>query len=252
MSQDASIELLAAEARRILQTSEGARLRLRLLGSAAVQLKCPRYAVLAQQGRQFRDIDFAGLQKEAAQVRELLSSLGYVEDREVFVLSEGRRAIFEHANGLHLDIFYDVLDFCHPIRLNGRLDAESPTLPLAELLLTKLQIVQINEKDLLDAIVLLLEHEFGDTDAGLINSARIAKLCADDWGLWRTASMNVAKISALAGGLSSITEADRRRVSEQSTRLLETIKSHPKPLAWRLRAQIGDRVKWYKDVEEVR
>ena len=188
MPQDASIELLAAEARRILQTSEGARLRLRLLGSAAVQLRCPRYAGVAQQGRQFRDIDFAGLQREAAEVRELLSSLGYAEDREVFVLSEGGRAIFEHANGLHIDVFYDLLDFCHPIRLNGRLDADPPTLPLAELLLTKLQIVQINEKDLLDAIVLLLEHELGGTDAGVINAARIAKLCADDWGLWRTAA----------------------------------------------------------------
>lgn len=252
MPQDASIELLAAEARRILQTSEGARLRLRLLGSAAVQLRCPRYAGVAQQGRQFRDIDFAGLQREAAEVRELLSSLGYAEDREVFVLSEGGRAIFEHANGLHIDVFYDLLDFCHPIRLNGRLDADPPTLPLAELLLTKLQIVQINEKDLLDAIVLLLEHELGGTDAGVINAARIAKLCADDWGLWRTASMNIAKVSALAGALSTISEADRHRVSEQSTRLLDAIKSHPKPLAWRLRAQIGDRVKWYKDVEEVR
>jgi hypothetical protein len=181
-----------------------------------------------------------------------LSSLGYAEDREVFVLSEGGRAIFEHQNGLHIDVFYEVLDFCHTIRLNGRLDADPPTLPLAELLLTKLQIVQINEKDLLDAIVLLLEHELGETDAGLINSARIAKLCAEDWGLWRTTGMNIGKLASLAGNLSSITEADRRRVTDQATRLLEAIKSHPKPLAWRLRAQIGDRVKWYKDVEEVR
>jgi hypothetical protein len=226
--------------------------RLRLLGSAAFQLRCPRYATVAQQGRQFRDLDFAGTRKEAAEIREVLVSLGYVEDREVFVLSEGRRAIFDHGNGLHIDVFYDVLDFCHPIRLNGRIDADPPTLPLAELLLTKLQIVQINEKDLLDAIVLLLEHDLGETDAGVINAARIAKLCADDWGLWRTASMNIGKVSALAGAISSISEADRRRVSEQSTRLMETIKSHPKPLAWRLRAQIGDRVKWYKDVEEVR
>jgi hypothetical protein len=252
MPQDASIELLAAEVRRILHRCDEARVRLRLLGSAAFQLRCPRYGGVAQQDRQFRDIDFAGLQKEAGEVRELLSSLGYAEDREVFVLSEGGRAIFDHANGLHIDIFYDVLDFCHPIRLNGRIDADPPTLPFAELLLTKLQIVQINEKDLLDAIVLLLEHELGETDAGVINAARIAKLCADDWGLWRTASMNIAKVNALAGALSSISEPDRRRVSEQSTRLLEAIKSHPKPLAWRLRAQIGDRVKWYKDVEEVR
>jgi hypothetical protein len=252
MPQDATIELLTAEAGRILHASEGARLRLRLLGSAAVQLRCPRYAGVAQHGRRFRDIDFAGSRKEAAEVREILSSLGYAEDREVFVLSEGGRAIFEHQNGLHIDVFYEVLDFCHTIRLNGRLDADPPTLPLAELLLTKLQIVQINEKDLLDAIVLLLEHELGETDAGLINSARIAKLCAEDWGLWRTTGMNIAKLASLAGNLSSITEADRRRVTDQTTRLLEAIKSHPKPLAWRLRAQIGDRVKWYKDVEEVR
>ena len=250
---DTAIEVMAAETRRILRASDEAGLRLRLLGSVAVQLRCPRYAVVAQRGRRFQDIDFAGSKNEAAEVRDLLSSLGYVEDREVFVLSEGGRAIFEHANGqLHIDIFYEVLDFCHAIHLNGRLDADPPTLPLAELLLTKLQIVKINEKDLVDAIVLLLEHELGGTDAGVINTARIAKLCAEDWGLWRTTSMNIGKLTSLAGTLSSIADTERRRVAAQAASLLGVMTAYPKPLAWRLRAQIGDRVKWYKDVEEVR
>ena len=92
--------------------------------------------------------------------------LGYVEDREVFVVSEGARAIFGSAsNGVHVDVFYEKLDFCHAIPLEDRLRVDAPTLPLAELLLGKLQIVKITEKDFVDMIALLLEHKLGEGDA---------------------------------------------------------------------------------------
>src|SRR5262249_6686223 len=160
---------------------------------------------------------------------------------------------FQHRERvLHVDLFYDRLDFCHLIPLAGRLDADRLTLPLAELLLTKLQIVKINEKDLVDSIVLLLEHPLGDSDAGGVNLARIARLCAEDWGLWRTATMNLDKVAALAGGDARLDASARGRVEAQLAAIRERLAAEPKPLAWRMRAKLGDRVKWYKDVEDVR
>ncbi len=132
----------------------------------------------------------------------MLTGLGYVEDREVAVVSEGCRAIFEHpGNRLHLDVFYDKLDFCHVISLAGRLELDRPTLPLAELALGKLQIVKINEKDLIDLTVLLLEHPWGEGDEREFNLGRIARLCAEDWGLCRTTTLNLEKMARFAGTL---------------------------------------------------
>jgi hypothetical protein len=100
-------------------------------------------------------------------------------------------------NGLHVDIFFDRLNFCHEIKWLDRLEADSPTLPLAEMLLEKMQIVKINEKDIIDTIVLLLEHDLGTHDQDAINVAQIGDLCAQDWGLWRTTTMNLGKVALL-------------------------------------------------------
>ena len=109
-----------------------------------------------------------------------------------------RRAIFASAfNGVHVDVFYEKLDFCHAIALQDRLQVDAPTLPLAELLLAKLQIVKITEKDFVDMIALLLEHELGEDDRTTLNAARIAKLCAEDWGLWRTATRISDKLEVI-------------------------------------------------------
>ncbi|MBI4769267.1 MAG: hypothetical protein HY784_02355, partial [Chloroflexi bacterium] len=169
------------EVRRIVGAGDRAGLTLRLLGSLAFQAHCPRYGYLqAEMGRAYTDIDFAGYGRQATPIRELVTELGYSEDREVFVVTEGSRAIFENpGSGLHVDVFYDKLDFCHVSRWNGRLEADSPTIPLAELLLEKMQIVRINEKDVIDTIMLLLEHPLGDGDAETVNIGRVAKLCAD-------------------------------------------------------------------------
>jgi hypothetical protein len=244
---------LGAEVRRILGQADADGLPLRLTGSIAIQFRCPAFGHLAREGRQFHDIDFAAYRRQAKQVTALLIGLGYVEDREVTVVSDGGRAIFRHGErGLHVDLFYDSLDFCHVIPLAGRLEADRSTLPLAELLLTKLQIVKINEKDLVDCLVLLLEHPLGESDAGSLNLGRVARLCAEDWGLWRTATMNLDKVGALARSDPRLGLAERGRVEAQCAAIGERLQAEPKPLAWRVRARVGDRLKWYKDVEDVR
>jgi len=242
-----------AEVRRIVEASEGGGVTLRLLGSLAFHAHCPQYGYLqAALGRAYTDLDFGGYVRQAKGVGQILTALGYQEDREVFVVTEGGRAIFEHpGNGLHVDVFYEKLDFCHIIPWQARLELDSPTLPLAELLLEKMQIVEINEKDVIDTIMLLLEHPLGVGDAETINLDRIATLCGGDWGLWRTTSMNLGKVRTLALGYPQLSAQHKEHTAAQVEAVLTRIAAEPKTLAWRLRARVGDRVKWYKDVDEV-
>jgi hypothetical protein len=244
---------LEIEADRILDVVSKAGLTLRLVGSVAILRRCANHAFLAGSDRIYRDIDFAGRKKEARDIHELLTGLGYVEDREVFVVSEGARAIFgSTANGIHVDIFYEKLDFCHTIALADRLEIDAPTLPLAELLLAKMQIVKINEKDFVDMIALLLEHKLGDSDTDIVNVTRIAKLCAEDWGLWRTTTVNLDKLERFASRHPTLDGGQKARLAAQIGALQRRLEAEPKPLPWRLRARIGERIKWYNDVEEVR
>lgn len=238
---------------RIIEASDNAGLLLRVIGSLAFQMHCPKYGYLqAAMGRAYTDIDFAAYRKQTREIKSLMAGLGYVENREVFIISEGNRSIFENNhNGLHIDVFFDKLDFCHIISWVDRLEVDSPTIPLSEMLLEKMQIVKINEKDVIDTIMLLLEHPFGDHDQETINIALIAQLCAKDWGLWRTTTMNLDKVGKLAHGYSQLDEGQKAQVVSQVEQALARIEAEPKSMAWRLRARVGDRVKWYKDVDEV-
>lgn len=241
------------ELKAILKASEDAGILMRVIGSLAFQMHCPQFGHLqAAMGRAYTDIDFAAYSRQNKQIAELMSKMGYVENREVFIATEGERAIFDKpGTGLHVDVFYEKLDFCHTIYWKDRLEADSPTIPLAELLLEKMQIVQINEKDIIDTIMLLLEHPLGDTDEETINIKLAAELCANDWGLWRTTTMNLEKVKQLSQHYPQLTDEQKAKVASQVEAILARLEEEPKPFAWRLRDRVGDRVKWYKDVDEV-
>jgi len=242
-----------SELKRIMAASEEAGVILRVIGSLAFQMHCPKYGYLqAAMGRAYTDIDFAGYRNQTREVQELMKSLGYEEVREVIIMSEGDRSIFNHQqNDFHVDLFYDKLDFSHVISWNNRLEVDNPTIPLSELLLEKMQIFQINEKDIIDTIILLLEHPFGDSDDEVINIDRIAQLLAKDWGLWRTMTMNLSKVKQMAGSYSQLEDTDQAHVVSQVDLAQARIEAEPKSTGWKLRARVGDRVKWYKEVDEV-
>jgi len=241
------------ELKRILQASDEAGILLRVIGSLAFQMHCPQFGYLqAAMGRAYTDIDFGAYGKQNKQISELMALLGYTDNREVFIASEGERAIFDKpGTGLHVDIFYEKLDFCHAIYWKDRLEVDSPTIPLTELLLEKMQIVQINEKDVIDTIMLLLEHPLGDVDRETINIKRAAQLCANDWGLWRTTTMNLDKVKHLVQHYTQLSQEQKLKVESQVDETLTHLNNEPKSIAWKLRDRVGDRVKWYKDVDEV-
>jgi hypothetical protein len=246
-------QVFEEEADRILQSADREDVMLRLLGAVAFRRHCGTYGHLQDRlGRTFTDIDFAGYGKQAGRISALMRALGYQEDSATYVESAGSRLVFGHPEtSVHVDVFLDKLEFCHTIQWNGRLEIDSPTIPLAELLMEKLQIVEINEKDVIDSIMLLLEHPLGDSDDETINVGTVTALCASDWGWWRTTTMNLEKVRLLADGYEQLSAEEKARVAEQVGALRARIDEVPKNLGWRLRAKVGDRKKWYRDVGEL-
>lgn len=246
-------EALEAEVHRLVGAAHDRGILVRVLGSLAVSLHCPTARALVPTfERTYADIDLAAYRRQGREVAQLLVEHGYTEDREVSVSSEGLRGLFDGAGGVHVDVFFDRLDFCHVIPLDGRLDRDRPTLPLAELLLSKLQIVRLNDKDAVDVVLLLLDHELGRGDDDIIDVGVVARACAGDWGLWRTLTGNVDKVVALAGSYPQLSPAQRERVEHQAAALRTHLDGTPKGLSWKARARVGDRVKWWTDVDEVR
>jgi hypothetical protein len=226
---------------------------MRLIGALAFRTHCPQFGYIQDDlGRVFTDIDFASYQHFFKEILALLTALGYEEDKMVTRLFGEFRLLFHDPKfGRHIDIFFDKLEFSHVISLKGRLEAETLTLPLAELLLEKLQIARINEKDLIDTIMLLREHPIGQSDDETINCQIVCGLCADDWGLWRTVTGNLSLVTEYLHNYPQLAEADRQIVSARLDELENKLHDYPKTMRWKLRSKIGERVKWYKEVEEL-
>ena len=236
-----------------LAQDENKHVLMRLIGALAFRTHCPQYGYIQDKlGRKFTDFDFVSYPRFVRDVRRVLTELGYEEDKQVTQLFGERRMVFhDPAFGRHIDVFYNTLDFCHAINFVGRLEKEQLTVPLAELMLEKMQIVQINEKDLIDSVMLLREHPIGDSDQETINAAVIAGILSKDWGFWRTVTGNLRLLDEKLAAYQGLSEADRKVVHDRIHELQGRIEAAPKSLGWKARAQIGERVKWYKDVEEL-
>ncbi len=241
-----------AEGDRLLELARSNGIVLRLLGALAFTKRCPGHAHLQDRlGRVYTDIDFAAYGRDAARLQSVLSAEGYRQDPDVFMSSGGSRLVADHpATGLHLDVFFDRLEFCHVVPWKGRLEIHDQTIPLAEMLLQKMQIVEINEKDLIDTMMLLLEHELTDDDRG-VNAAMVAAICGEDWGWWRTLTMNLEKVKQMAAHYQQLTPDEKGQVTGQVDSLRRRIDEAPKTLGWRVRARVGDRKKWYREVGEL-
>jgi hypothetical protein len=197
--------------------------------------------------REYKDLDFATSKKSSGDLQKLLRDLGYEPHLGFNAMNGKERLLFyDNPNERQVDVFVSSFRMCHEIPLEKRLDVDEDTVPLAELLLTKLQIIELNEKDVRDTVALLLEHEVTDDDAG-VNVSHVASLCADDWGLCRTISHNLEALRDRVGNY----DVDREAVSSRVSVLLERIEAAPKSRAWRLRAKVGERKRWYQLPEEV-
>ncbi|MGA2462427.1 MAG: hypothetical protein ABSF82_13500 [Candidatus Bathyarchaeia archaeon] len=247
-------EAMIAEARRIIAGAKERNLHLRLLGAIAFQIQCPKYNYLSRKlNRILTDLDFAGYSREGNKVAEMMKEFGYADEPTVTALFGHRRMIWDNkSNGHHADIFFDKLEMNHDIPFERRLDIDDLTIPLADMLLEKMQIVHINQKDIIDTIMILREHAIVKGHAQrTIDASYISKLLSGDWGFYYTMTTNLQKIESGLAQLVELSVDDRADISGKIEELLAAIEKEPKALSWRLRAKVGPKGKWYKDVEEV-
>ncbi len=237
-----------AEAERIAAAAAEARIAVKLVGGAAVNLHCSS-ARQAPLKRKYGDLDFVAASKQRQAVQKLFESLGYQGDRRFNTLNGDQRLLYlDEVNGRQIDVFIDRMKMCHVIELANRLGHEGPTLTPADLLLSKLQVYEVNMKDLVDTTALLLDHPIADHDNDAINAAYLARLTSEDWGLHRTLQLNSGRVRDAVRDL----DVDAGRVSQRLDELWARIDGRPKSLKWKLRARVGDRVSWYELPEEVR
>jgi hypothetical protein len=211
---------LVSEGRRICEEADGQGIEVRLLGGIAVWLRSDD-GVRAQLGREYGDIDLVTLRKHSKPLRELLESFGY-QPNTMFNAVQSDRLYYSAADGsYHLDIFVDKFAMSHKLDLAPRLGTEPVVMPAAELLLTKLQIAELNEKDARDTAMLLVGHELADHDGpGVLNVAYVAEVCAQDWGFYTTLTDNLEKVRSLLEGI--LPNAQQRQVvAERAAALLE-------------------------------
>lgn len=245
-------EHFVAEALRIVDEAEPEGIRLRILGSLAYRIHCPvNLDLFAKMERALTDIDFAAEKRQSKEIKRFLAASGYVEDQRMTVSTEGSRYYFEHPEtNLGVDVFMNELFFCHRIPFDGRLMLDRPTISTADLLLEKMQIVELNLKDITDTMILLLEHEVGTAggDTEVIDGAYVAELLRDDWGFYYTVTTNLDKVGRFLPENSAINAAQADVIRARLAAVRGLIDDAPKSRRWRLRAKVGTKKQWYQDV----
>ena len=236
------------ESKRLVEAATGMGVLIRALGGVAVHLKAPGEKPLLP--RKVGDIDVSTKEGGKRAVTEVLVTAGYVADEHFNAFHGSKRLLFfDEANQRKLDVFIGDFSMCHVIPIADRLELDPLTVPLAELMLTKLQIVELTERDQRDIYNLAYHHELRDGDSSAIEVDYIASLCAKDWGLWRTTKATVERCVANVGSYGLEPEAVER-ITVRLTSLWKRVDDAPKSTRWKLRSRVGDRVRWYEEPEE--
>ncbi len=227
-------------AKQIVERSGQEGVRLRLLGGLAFKALC-QSANEAGFIRENKDIDLIGRREDTKKIMQIMKTLGY-RPREIFNrLNLGKRLIYHDVkNGRRVDIFLDEFEMCHRFNFKESLEAHPLTLSITDLVITKLQVVQMTEKEHKDLAAAFNDYEVTDQERG-INGQRIAELCSRDWGIYRTFT---GSLQVLKESLGSV-ETDSKRIADKVDLLLDLIENHPKGLSWKLRARVGEIVRWY-------
>lgn len=248
-TQDFDIE---KEMYRLVDAANAKNIQLRAIGGLAVQVhnkkKHPAFT------REYGDLDFVVAGKQRRDFEAFMPTAGYIAHKQFNVLNGDQRQIYYHnGNEMKIDIFVGDFEMCHKIPMENRLTADLVTIPLAELLLSKAQIVELNHKDLMDIASLLLNNDLGDHDQGTINLQILEQLCSQDWGLYKTTSINLQKVEDMISKEDiALTQQEKDLVTQRAQKIQKTFEEMPKPLPWQIRDRVGTRVKWYIEVEEVR
>ena len=239
------------EMHRLIDEAQERQILLRAIGGLAVRVQSGDFQKFFK--REYRDLDFMIEEKERRKLEPFFQEMGYESNRQFNLLNGSKRQIYQDPNReRHVDIFIGNFEMCHKLPMNNRLHLDPLTVPLAELLLSKAQIVELNRKDALDIASILLYNETGRDDDKKINLDYIAQLCSQDWGLYKTTSINLKRVEDLLADESlNLTQDERELILYRLRQIQQTFEEMPKSLAWQMRDKVGTRVRWYEEVEEV-
>jgi hypothetical protein len=249
-------EAVLAEADELMQVAADRSLTVRLAGSIAVRAHSPAQAhlLLALGRRPYRDIDLMAYTKQKRDIASLFETRGYVLDPDIRLAQEYgiKRFVYEHPEShVKVDVFFDELVMAHTIDFAGRLELDVPTITVTDLLLTKLQIHEYTANDLIDSIVLLAEHEVGPAGRETIDRDYISNIMRKDWGFYYTTQANLRRIIDSLQDYPALPPSTAGTVRDRAGELHDAIEHAPKTQRWKMRARVGDRVKWYEHVEDV-
>ncbi len=241
---------IALEMKRLVEAAHAEQIHLRAIGGLAVHHHSPLRQQTLQ--REYADIDFVVHKQDRRKLEMFLKRLGYAPERNFNLLNGDKRQIFvQEGTGRRIDVFVGDFEMCHKLPLKDRLDAHPVTVPLAELFLSKTQIVELNRKDALDLVALLVDNEIGRGD-DKINLERICRLCLRDWGLFKTTSINLKRVEELVNSDEiNLPTPEREIVVRRINEIRKALALMKKNILWLARDRVGTRVRWYTEVEEV-
>ena len=239
------------EASRILAAVQERGTDVRFLGGLAVARRCPSARRHPRLKRTYADIDLVARPEQRKHVTRLLEDLGYEPDKSFNDLHGSSRLLFwDVPRDRQIDVFLGIFRMCHTLDLRDRFFDGYDSLPLADIVLTKLQIIELNEKDARDVLAVFLDHDLGvQEEPDLIDVAYLCRVCSVDWGFYTTLTDNLEKLRATSQSV--LDEADHAIVAERIVRLESELARAPKTLKWRMRSRMGRRVAWYDLPEEV-
>ena len=254
-----------AEAMAIIDAAREQGVQLRLTGGLAVRRFCTDLDFM---DREYSDIDVVGLSSQFKDLHTVFAGLGYAENRYVTQATDAEQLQYVKAETLvappgqsdeapheapivdHVDIFLDIMRMDHDVEIRERLDIDDYAISPVDALIAKLQIGKINQKDVHDVIALLKDVPLYDADGGaIIDVAYLADTCAGDWGLYHDITTNLDVVLAMVDDY-GLSQADLERVCERLASIKESVEHEAKPIGWRLRARVGERVAWRREVED--
>lgn len=240
------------EAERLVAAARASGTDVRLLGGLAIARLCPSAQSHPRLRREYADIDIVARPKHRAAVSTLLVELGYEADARFNDLHGHSRLLFyDVPHDRQVDVFLGTFRMCHTLDLSDRFLEGYDCLPLADLVLTKLQIVELNEKDAKDVMTVFLDHDLAEgEDDDVIDVGHIRRVCSADWGFYTTVMDNAEQLRQMSDAV--LEDAERAVVCDRIDRLVADLSRSAKTLKWRMRSRVGRRVAWYELPEEVR
>lgn len=234
------------EGQRVIDEADDRGLTVRLIGGTAIYQHAESARGPFKRG--YRDVDFVGTRAEEDELVQLMEDLGYESNERFNTMRRFRLEFYDTVNERKADYILDRFDFCHEWDLSDRIEKDHPTIPIEDLLLSKLQIVEVSDRDVRDILAMLTDHPVGDAgDTETIDRGYIADLCSSDWGLWRTVTYSLDRVKEYVENNDIPVDEDTilARVDELHT----AIDDAPKSTRWKLRSIIGERKQWYKRPE---